>query len=237
MVKVRFERQAAIVLFLGLVTLATSPAQAEVYKCRAADGRIQFSDTRCEASRKEETVPDRQPVSEAQMASAQMRSARMQVDSPVGDESASVLRIGDAPQVAERVAGVTKDDSSADADTISRCVRDVERQAASENVKAEMIAACRTSASQQRASGRSGDMVRECVRSVERTGASGNEKARQLALCHGGDVQPEYRRSMVRSSEPMVAPQRPTPCPEKCDSGKKQSCPSVERQRDLSDCL
>lgn len=188
MVHVRLERLGAIAVFLAFLAITTSPAQADIYKCRAADGRVQFSDTQCEAGRTESVLPDRQTVNEVQVAGTQP-----QMDSQAGDERAAVLRIGESPQPAERTPVAKTDDSSKDADTVSRCVRDVERQAASENVKAEMIAACRTAPAQQRTSGQSSDTVSDCVRSVERTGALGNEKARQIALCHGGDVQPEYR--------------------------------------------
>jgi len=78
-----------------------------------------------------------------------------------------------------------------DADAVANCVRDVERRGASQNVKAELIAACQSAGQTQRSKNLASDTVSDCVRNVERTGASEKDKSRQIAVCHGGDVKPE----------------------------------------------
>ena len=73
----------------------------------------------------------------------------------------------------------------------ANCTRDVERQFPTEDLKAELYAACRTAGASQRQSGIVDSALRECVRNVERTAAYPREKARQIAICHGADVKPE----------------------------------------------
>lgn len=74
---------------------------------------------------------------------------------------------------------------------VANCIRDVERQPASQNLKGELIAACRTAGQIQRSTELSEETVKNCVVNIERTAATGDVKARQIAICHGGDVKPE----------------------------------------------
>jgi hypothetical protein len=41
-----------------LMAIASGTAGAQVYKCKGADGKLQFSDTRCKAGHTLEIVPD-----------------------------------------------------------------------------------------------------------------------------------------------------------------------------------
>ena len=172
------------------VAMLALNASAEVFKCKGSDGKLQFSDTPCKVGSVSEIIPDRSPVTQQQRQEAQQRAVQMQSeagtleDNKQAENRASRQRSdyesGKAP-FATRVA---------DPDAYSNCIRDVERHGASQNIKAELIAACRTAGTAQASRQTTTDTVEECVRSVERTGASESDKARQLAICHGGDVRP-----------------------------------------------
>ena len=178
------------VLFI-LLSLAIS-AHAGVFKCTGTDGKTQFSDTPCATGAKAEVVPDRAPITRQQQLEARQRTARMQAE----NDATGGHSLASPPPTTPFNASTSAQPSQADADAVANCTRDVERQAASQKVKEEMIVACQNAGEKQRNNGRSADAVRECVRSVERTGASGADKARLLAECHGGDVKPEryYRQ-------------------------------------------
>lgn len=197
-------------LFLLLAATIAANAGAEVYRCKGPDGKVQFSDTACKAGIKAEIVPDRAPVTERQRYEARQRALRMQGEAADLDaEKASAQPTYQAQQQRQQAAtgstAVTAREASSDAGAIAACVRDVERRGASQKVKAEMVAACRTAGVVQRSTGLSGDVVNDCVRNVERTGAPEKTKARQLAICHGGDVTPEPLPPPVRSNQPPLA--------------------------------
>ena len=175
-------------LIFTLLSLAVS-AHATVFKCTGVDGKMQFSDTPCKSGAKAEVLPDRAPVTQQQQLEAQQRAARMQA------ESTAIDGAHPAPEPTPALNPSSARQAPNDADAIASCIRDVERQPASQKVKAEMIVACQSAGQTQRNAGRSADAVSECVRSIERTGASGADKARFLAECHGGDVKTEqYHR-------------------------------------------
>ena len=182
-------------VMLAVVLFSALNANAEVFKCQGVDGKKQFSDTPCKAGDASEVVPDRAPVTEQQRHEAQQRARQMQDKATAVEPKKSADPSEQAnPKTESARATGSSTPASSDSDAMASCVRDVERQPASQNVKAEMIAACRTAGVNQRATGMTAEMVSDCVRSVERTGATGGEKARQLALCHGGDVRQDYRR-------------------------------------------
>lgn len=181
-------------LFVVALATAAASADAEVYKCQGANGKTQFSDLPCKTGDQSEIMPERAPITPQMRNDAQQRAAQSR------DEAAANDRHGEpaAPRPAATPASPAAQDASPpstaiDENATANCVRDVERQPASQNIKAEMIAACRTAGPAQRSTGMTAAAVGDCVRAVERTGAAGNEKARQLAICHGGDVRAERR--------------------------------------------
>lgn len=186
-------------LLLLAMLVSSLNVAAQVFKCKGADGKIQFSDTPCRGATQSEIVKDRGSYVDPQdQYNAQQRTARMQSEIAAKDnEKAAAVAAYQGElkhQEAEAARKASASQAAAnDADAVAACVRDVERRGAAQNVKAEMIAACRTAGLGQRSMGISGDAVSNCVKNVERTGASEKEKARQLAICHGGDVQPEPR--------------------------------------------
>lgn len=182
-------------ILLLLAFVVASPASADSYKCRGPKGEVVISDTGCYGNTSTESVRSSEYISPERARQAREASTRNQAQlQGIENENAAyrqAQKIKAAQVQAQPVAQATAPAPITDSDAYRNCVRDVERQPASQSVKAEMIAACRTSGLVQRSSGISGDAVTNCVRDVERTAASGKEKARQLATCHGGDVKPE----------------------------------------------
>jgi hypothetical protein len=175
-----------------LMAIASGTAGAQVYKCKGADGKLQFSDTRCKAGHTLEIVPDHTSyVTPQQRLEAQQRAAQMQGEAAARDTEKANVQAAQQARIAERAQPVEAPvKGPSDSDAMAKCVRDVERQGASEKVKAELLAACRTSGVVQRSSGTAGDTVSDCVKNVERTGAAGKTKATEIARCHGAYVNP-----------------------------------------------
>jgi len=193
------------ILLIAMVVTA-SGAGAQVFKCKGADGKIQFSDKPCAGAKQTERLPDRTSyVTPEQQYEAQQRTARMrdEIDTNAQEVAAAnaVRHAEFKRELAAEAQRAEREQATANAsDAVAACVRDVERRGASQNVKAQMIAACRTAGRKQQATGTPSSEVSECVKNVERTGASEREKARQIALCHGGEVQPEVHRPIRQAT-------------------------------------
>jgi hypothetical protein len=183
-------------LAMVVVGLAGS-ASAEVFKCRGSDGKVQFSDTPCQAGSASQVMPDRAPLTVQQRQEAQQRGAQLQREAAAQEANEAIAqghrRASTSRQDGEQERMPSAAPAPSAADAYANCIRDVERHGASQNVKAELIAACRTAGrgTGYRNAPTDADTVAECVRSVERTGASEADKSRQLAICHGGDVRPQ----------------------------------------------
>ena len=65
---------------------AGGAADAQVYKCKGPDGKVQFSDTLCKSANASEVVPDRMPVTRQQQYEAQQRVRQMQDEAATLDQ-------------------------------------------------------------------------------------------------------------------------------------------------------
>ena len=176
--------------------LLCSGAQAQPRKCVAHDGKVTYSDVACPDStaseRAVETHGNTLDGSELREQAQKSRAAAAQNEAKEREQAAADTNKRQQAQThasdaAKREAQKGEQDWAA----YANCTGDVERQSVTEDVKAELFAACRTAGSSQRQSGMTEAGLRECVRSVERTGAYARDKARQIAICHGADVKPE----------------------------------------------
>lgn len=190
-----------LVSAIAVSLLLCANAEAQLRKCIAPDGKVTYSDVVCAGNTASERKVNprgntldssgfREQVQREQDAAAQanLRDA----DRASQETNSRQAQVAQQTQAAEAAKQASLQ-SAKDSDAYANCVRDVERQPATHQVKAELIAACRTAGFVQRQTGMSQGAVNDCVRNVERTGASGKDKARQLATCHGGDVKPEPR--------------------------------------------
>lgn len=183
------------------LAVASLAANAQVYKCQGADGKLQFSDKPCAGSAQSELVPDRTSrVTPQQQYEAQQRATRMQGElAAQDDERAAAIASRSAEQRREEDIAARNAErnrvAASDADAVNDCIKDVERRGGAPDVKTRMIAACHTAGTSQRAQGSSPEAVKSCVAAVERSAGSENEKSRQIAVCHGGNIPPEPPRS------------------------------------------
>jgi len=186
------------IVTLVVVVLALN-VNATVYKCTGNNGRVQFSDTPCRVGvgSDSEIMTDRLPVTQQQRLEALQRTEQMKVEAAALAENKSVEETNQRSSSQHWGADSGKTSSAArtslsDLEAYANCVRDIELHGASQNIKAELIAACRTAVIAQGNKDSIAEVAGECVRSVERTGASEAEKSKQLAICHGGDVRPQF---------------------------------------------
>ncbi|MDR2452534.1 MAG: DUF4124 domain-containing protein [Candidatus Accumulibacter sp.] len=188
-----------ISMFSIMAILAVTNVHAQqVYKCVRTDGKHQFSDVPCKGTEKTEVIRDgAASVSEQEQREARQRTVKMQEEIVAKEkekEAEIARRRAEQKREEEIKAGETERDleHAKRSEVVSDCVRDVARRGASQDIKAEMMAACRGAGTSQRASGISVDSVRECVRNIERTNASEDEKTRQVAVCHGANIEPRF---------------------------------------------
>jgi hypothetical protein len=178
------------------IFIITSTYAQQVYKCVGTDGKYRFSDVHCKGIEKTEVVRDRTVgVLERERQEARQRIEKMREEIAAKekeDEARIIQHQAEQKREEEIKARETKQDveDAKRSGMISDCMRDVMRRGASQNIKAEMVAACRSAGVPQRVNGALVDSIRECVMNVERTNASEDEKTRQVAICHGADVEP-----------------------------------------------
>ena len=198
-------------LFLSIST------QAQTTKCTAPDGKVTYSNVACPGSTASERSVDTSgntiDSSELREKAQKDKAAAAQSDATARERAA--FEAGSRQQAQAQTAANAKQEAQkgqSDEAAYANCTRDVERQSVTEDVKAELFAACRTAGASQRQSGMASTALRECVRSVERTAAYPNDKARQIAVCHGTDVKPEPPVVVLRPSVRTMGPPRITSC-------------------------
>ena len=178
-------------LVLATLLLLGTTANAQLQRCVGADGRVTLSDSSCPAGTvsartiapRDNTLDSsglRQQVQRDQRRSAQEASHQQELNAEAERRIAQ-----------ERESVQRKPSGRADASAIDNCIRDVERQPATQETKARLIAACQSAARWQNETGTDRSAVQNCVHDVERTAASGSVKARSIARCHGADVGPD----------------------------------------------
>ena len=177
------------------ITLAF-PAQAETRKCTGRDGKVTYSDVVCpERTQSERSVDTRGNTLDASELRDKVQKDKAQTEQAEAlARERATLEASLQQQAQAQAAHAARQDAlnaEKDAAAYANCVRDVERQSPTEDVKAELFAACRTAGSSQRQTGMTEAALRDCIQSVDRTRVVGKDKARQLATCHGADVKPE----------------------------------------------
>lgn len=206
-----------LVIATSLLVLLCAPAHAQAIKCTAPDGKITYSNVACPGN----TASERSVDTSANTVDGSALREQAQKDKATATHIETTQReqaaaeAGSRQQAQAQAAASAKQEAQraqGDEAAYSNCMRDVERQSVTEDVRAELFAACRTAGSNQRQRGMADATVRECVRSVERTGAFPRDKARQVALCHGADVLPEPPVVVLRPSVRTMGPPRITTC-------------------------
>jgi len=194
----------------SLLCLIGASIHAQTFKCTGADGKVTYSNVACPDS----TQSVRPVDTSANTLDGSSLREKVQKDkadaaqNEAKEREQAAAEAGQRQQAQARAADTAAQDSAA----YANCTRDVERQGVTEDVKAELYAACRTAGSNQRRSGMAEGTIHECVRSVERTGTSATDRARQVATCHGADVKPEPPVMVLRPAARPPGPQQITNC-------------------------
>jgi hypothetical protein len=207
----------SLLMAASLVTLLCCPAQAQTIKCTAPDGKVTYSNVACPDSTQSVKPVDTSANTldgSALRDQAQKNKATVSHVEATQREHAAAEATSRQQAQAQTAAAAKQQAQNAEQDSAAyaNCTRDVERQSVTEDVRAELFAACRTAGASQRQSGMASTALRECVRSVERTAANPNDKARQIAVCHGADVKPEPPVVVLRPTVRTMGPPRITGC-------------------------
>jgi hypothetical protein len=189
-----------------LVTVLYAPASAQPRKCTAPDGKVTYSDVAC---------PDRTAFERAvEVGGNTLDGSTLREQAQKDKAVAAQAQAAERERFATESTAVKQEMQKAqsDATAYANCIRDVESQSITEDIRAELFAACRTAGASRRHSGMTNSFLRDCVRNVERTGAIPNNKARQIAICHGADVLPDPPVVAIRAKVRAIGPHRVHTC-------------------------
>lgn len=197
----------------SLLCLVCAAAQAQTFKCTGADGRVTYSNVACPDStqtvRPVDTTGNTLDGSSLREKAQKDRAEAQQTEARERDAATETAQ---RQQAQARAADTAAQRAEQDSAAYGNCTRDVDRQGVTEDVKAELYAACRTAGTSQRSGGMGEGTIRECVRNVERTGAYGADRARQIATCHGADVKPVQPAVVLRPAGRTPGPLRIMGC-------------------------
>lgn len=180
----------------SLFAVLTSSSHAQTFKCTGTDGKVTYSNVACpdstQSARPVDTSANTLDGSALREQAQKDKATATHVETTQREQAAAEASSRQQAQAqAAATAKLDAQKAQSDEAAYANCTRDVERQFPTEDLKAELYAACRTAGASQRQSGIVDSALRECVRNVERTAAYPREKARQIAICHGADVKPE----------------------------------------------
>ncbi len=206
-----------LLIAASLSALLSSPAQAQTIKCTAPDGKVTYSNVACPDSTQSVKPVDTSgnTIDSSSLREQAQKDKAAATQAEVSERERAALEAGNRQRAQVHAAATAKQEAQraqSDEAAYTNCVRDVERLSITEDLRAELFAACRTAGASQRHSGMTDAALRECVRNVERTAAYPNDKARQIAMCHGADVKPEPPIVVLRPSVRTMGPPRITTC-------------------------
>ena len=193
------------------------PAQAQTIKCTAPDGKVTYSNVACpDSTAAERAVETRgNTIDSSELREQVQKNKAAATHAEAAERERAAFEAGSRQQAQAQAAAAAKQEEQkarGDEAAYANCTRDIERQAVTDDVKAELFAACRTAGASQRQNGIANTALRECVRNVERTATYPTDKARQVASCHGADVKPEPPVVVLRPSVRTVGPPRISTC-------------------------
>lgn len=196
--------------------LATGPANAEVYKCRTADGRVEYANTPCPSGANTlKSVPD-EKVSEASRLQAEREVERMR-DYVEKREAAQRAESAAARQAAPATpnAGGSASSGSGSNQSIDDCLRELDQQALPPLQRVQMESACRSRQPAQPVyvpvpvpafgGGFGGNPLGRCIGEIEGQNLPPAERQRRISQC-------ETRYAIP--SQPLVV-NKPAPAPAK----------------------
>lgn len=207
----------SLLIATSFAALLFSPAQAQTIKCTAPDGKVTYSNVACPDSTQSVKPVDTSgnTIDSSSLREQAQKDKAAATQAEATEREHAALEAGNRQRAQAQAAATAKQEAQraqSDEAAYSNCVRDADRQSVTEDLRAELFAACRTAGASQRHSGLTDAALRECVRNVERTATYPNDKARQIAMCHGADVKPAPPVVVLRPSVRTMGPPRITTC-------------------------
>lgn len=203
-----------------LLALMAVSAQAEIYKCRLADGRTEISSAPCTggsttlSARPAETVPEASRE-QAERDVARMRSFVEQREAEQRREEAAENRQQQAERQAEAARSIYE---TSDMDS---CLRELGRQNVDAGRRAELEAVCRAKTRAPSpvvvvpVPAYPAHGIDACVQNVLRMRLAPAEQERRIAQCRGFAVVPPVVQPRPRQAPPEPPPptRQVVPCP------------------------
>jgi|GEM_PF-1042658 len=224
---------------LVLLALAWSAgAQADIYKCRTADGSVEISNTPCASPASTLKSQRDEPVSEAQRREAEREVARMKEFVEKREAAQRADAAAERETQAAQAAQAATSASQGNAQNIDDCLRQLDSQAVPLGQRSQMEAACR--------SGRQPVVVpvytpgyapgyapvyggggNDCVNNVMRQNLPAAERQRRIAQCQGGSISIQIGGSHRPEPRPQVpVPVKPSPTPPPAPTLSVPPCPA-----------
>lgn len=217
-----------ISLLLLTAVALSGPANAEAYKCRTADGRMEITNTPCPSGANTVKTVREEPVSEASRQQAEREVARMRdyVDKREAaqrkEETAERER-----QASQRQSATTNEGNNRSVDD---CLRDLDQQALQPAQRAQKEAACRGNAPQPvyvPVPVYGDNPAANCIANAQRQNLSPSERQRRISQCEASYSLPSQHRPPAR---PAPEPEHhPAPAPAKAIGTPPAPCPPGAR--------
>ena len=199
------KKTSALLFFISLS--ASLLVQAEAYKCRLPDGRIEFSDTGWAGAstltvRRDETIS----AESREQAERDVERMRRYIDQREAAHRAESQ--ANAPQEHSHGKAAAEQKPPPSAAAIETCLQEVDRQALSASQREKSEASCRSTATIPPASEPSyivlgsGNAISNCIRHVQRSKLSPEESQRRIAQCQGA-YYPPAAQPAVQTVKPV----------------------------------
>jgi hypothetical protein len=195
--------------------IATGPASAEVYKCRTADGRVEYANTPCPSGANTlKSVPD-EKVSETNRLQAEREVERMR-DYVEKREAAQRTENSAARQAAQAAptAGSGANSGAGSNQSVDDCLRELDQQALPPVQRVQMESACRSRQPAQPVyvpvpvPAFGGNPLGRCIGEIEEQNLPPAERQRRISQCEARYAIPSQPPV---ASKPAPAPAKPAP--------------------------
>lgn len=204
---------------LALAALSSaSPAGAEAYKCRTADGRVEIANIPCPAGANTLKTVSEEKIPEANRLQAEREVERMR-DYVEKREAAQRADAAAERESQQRQAAADAGNSPAASRSIEDCLRELDRQALPAMQRVAMESACRSNPSSPPTyvpvpvpvygGNLGGNPAGSCRQNVEHMNVSPAERDRLLRQCAGSYLPP------TPPARPLPPPTPPAPAPSK----------------------
>lgn len=180
----------ALALFIFCLQ-CTSVTQAEAYKCRLPDGRIEFSDRGCAGGSTLVVRPD-EKISPERQAQAERDLERMRryIEER---ETAQQRELAERQAREGNTSSLLEKPSGPSSQAIENCLKEIDRLALNNLQRQQFEASCRSTATppiltESAPQPQTNTAMNRCLQQVQALNLSAAEKQQRIALCQGVPV-------------------------------------------------